>query len=167
MHPEVQTFLISVKKMYPNHFRDCTVLDVGSRDVNGTPRIHFDNCDYIGCDIISGNGVDLVMPVDRMLGKYKTIVCTEMLEHDKHWKISLEVMRKLMEPCGLLIITAAGPNRLEHGTRRSESFCSPGTPDYYRNISKEDLQEFSEQFLTYEIKYARNEQDIQFTGIGA
>jgi len=145
MHDEQIDFCKKVKKKYPNHFKKKRVLDVGSLDINGNNRYLFKNCHYLGLDIVAGNNVDIVCHVheliyDNPLPIFNTIICTEMLEHDKHWKKSLTAMYLLLKKGGLLLITAAGINRPEHGTTKTTPEDSPGTNNYYRNISAKMIE---------------------------
>lgn len=50
-HPEQQVFMLSVKNKFPEKFNNCSVLDVGSLDINGNNRYLFSNYTYIGVDI--------------------------------------------------------------------------------------------------------------------
>jgi len=76
-------------------------------------------------------------------------------------------MYHFTKPGGLLLITCASDERLEHGTKRTTPFCSPDTTDYYRNISKEDFKSVLPEhlFTTYVLMNARDKQDLQFYGI--
>jgi hypothetical protein len=46
-------------------------------------------------------------------------------------------MYDTLRPGGILVITCAGIGRPEHGTHESNGWCSPGTLDYYQNLSNE------------------------------
>jgi len=88
------------------------VLEVGSRNVNGTVRDHFPQGkgQYVGLDMREGQGVDLVADVveDDWLAKVKpvnTVVCTETLEHvTDPWR-AVEQMYEALAPGGLCLIT--------------------------------------------------------------
>ena len=75
------------------------VLDVGSRDVNGTFRDLFPNHDYLGIDIEPGPNVDIVVepfnyPFEA--NTFDVIVSGSCLEHvTKPWKWIREVSRIL------------------------------------------------------------------------
>lgn len=170
MHPEALDYVARVKGLLPQYFDSRDVLEVGSLIINGTPRVHFTNCWYHGIDLERGNGVDYVTPVTELARNDETfdvVVCTEMLEHDKDWEASLRAMYRLLKSDGLLLITCAGPTRPEHGTTRTDTYSSPFTTDYYRNISKEDLLGVlpTELFSECEIGYQRGEEDLNFYGI--
>ena len=169
MHNAVRLFIQSVKGELPYKFKFRSVLEVGSHNINGSPRKYFLFCDYTGIDIGEGKGVDIVTrfnehEFDR---KYEVIISTEMLEHDSTWQQSLRKMYELLEDNGLLIITCAAPERKEHGTKRTSPQCSPDTTDYYRNISIDDLKSVltPDMFGEYVVQYARGGNDLQMYGI--
>lgn len=169
MHNEVKRFIKEVRKEFPHKFRLRNVLEVGSHNINGSPRKYFWFCDYTGVDLSKGKGVDIVgiFSALRIKQKYDVVVSTEMLEHDVFWASSLTKMYCKLKPGGLLILTCAGPDRIEHGTKRTTPFCSPDTIDYYRNISTEDFKSVlpSTLFDSYVLMYARGKNDLQFYGI--
>lgn len=169
MHQEVNLFIQKVKDKYPDYFNKKKVLEVGSLDINGSVRKYFTDCDYWGLDVGKGPGVDIVCPIHEYLdeSQHDVVISTEMLEHDKYWKDSLQSMYNNLKPGGLLILTCAGPNRQEHGTTRTTPQDSPFTTDYYRNISIEDFISIlpPQDFQISEIKYAGDKIDLQFYGI--
>ncbi len=87
-----------------------SVLDVGSMDVNGSPRSLFSG-PYTGLDMRDGPGVDLVGAAERLPwghNQFDVVVCTEMLEHDPvPWK-SVPEMARVLKPGGTLLLTARG-----------------------------------------------------------
>ncbi|KKM01686.1 hypothetical protein LCGC14_1791930 [marine sediment metagenome] len=169
MHNEVRFICQEVKKKYPDYFIGADVLDVGSLDINGNNRYLFTNCNIVGIDLEKGRNVDVVTEVHKYISskKFDVIVCTEMLEHDYYWQESLKRMLELLRKGGLLLLTAAGPNRPEHGTTKAEPQFSPFTNNHYRNVSVEDLQEClpSDKLQKWHIGYRRDKHDIYFYGI--
>ena len=167
MHKEVRRFCQSVKLQYPMHFTDVAVLDCGSLDINGNNRYLFDKSNYLGVDIVQGNNVDIVTRVHKIKTskKFDCIISTEMLEHDEYFADSLNAMTKLLKPGGLLLITAAGREREEHGTHEFTPQDSPLTQDYYRNVDVIMLLQGLDltKFYEYTISYQRT--DIRFAGI--
>ncbi len=169
MHRAVHQFIKEVKKELPYKFRLRRVLEVGSHDINGSPRKYFWFCSYLGIDITPGKGVDIVGKFTDIeyTDQFGVVISTEMLEHDKDWKESLYKMYNLLEDGGLMIITCAAPYRKEHGTKRTTPGDSPDTTDYYNNISKGMFETVlkQEMFSVYVLQYARGENDLQFYGI--
>jgi hypothetical protein len=52
-HVQQVNFLKSVKEKFPNKFKNCTVLDIGSLDINGNTRFLFEKPTYVGIDVES------------------------------------------------------------------------------------------------------------------
>lgn len=87
-----------------------TVLEVGSRNINGSPRQFFYG-DYIGVDMVDGPGVDVISRADRLPYGDRTfdvVVSTETLEHDPYFWLSISEMARVLAPGGLLLVTARG-----------------------------------------------------------
>ena len=91
MHDNNKKWLDDLKKQYPKSFSNCVVLEVGSRDWNGSVRPWFDNCDYRGIDIEKGELVDEVVSAKKYYSEeyIDTIISFSVLEHDSDWKDSL------------------------------------------------------------------------------
>ncbi len=173
MHQAVKDFIKSVRKELPHKFRFRKILDVGAKNINGSARKYFwFNKKYIGVDLSEGKGVDEVGALHTLrhtadLMEFDVCLSCECLEHDMYWEKTLADMYMRLKSGGLMIVTAAAPERAEHGTYRTTPQDSPDTTDYYRNISKEDFRSVLpiELFDGYVLMYARDMQDIQFLGI--
>ncbi|MDX1604483.1 MAG: methyltransferase domain-containing protein [Salinimicrobium sediminis] len=169
MHKEQKAFCNKVKFLYPDKFRDKLVYDFGSYDVNGNNRYLFTDCEYIGIDIHKGKNVDVVCPAHKLdFGQCDVVISTEMLEHDKHWKESLNNMIQHLEPGGLMIITCATDGRKEHGTRRTTRRDSPATLDYYHNIGEQEFEEVMQREENFEMSVLEVDTtrgDLYFYGI--
>jgi O-antigen biosynthesis protein len=99
------------------------VLEVGSRDINGSPREVFmvGSKSYTGVDALPGKGVDQVFDItegfegtplqDR---KFDTVLCTEMLEHCTDPCLAVRVMRYMLKPYGHLILTSPANGFPDH-----------------------------------------------------
>ena len=138
MHKQVMQFLSSIKEQHPALFQGTAVLECGSLNINGTPRVFFEEPkEYVGIDWRPGPGVDVVALAheynDHPDGYFDVVISTEMLEHDPRWRDSICRMIQLIRPSGSLIITCAGPGRNQH-----EVYTSP-EQGYYCNISALDL----------------------------
>lgn len=121
--------------MFPDYFENKRVLDIGSLDINGHNSCYFDNCDFTGCDLGPGKGVDLVCPAHKLnLPPFDTIISTECFEHDPCLDRTLDKIESLLKPGGLFVFTCATTGRLEHGTHDRDSTSSPYTLFYYRNV---------------------------------
>ncbi len=171
MHKTVVEFIKAIKWKFPEYFNVVRVLDCGSLDINGSNKSFFTDSNYIGIDIVKGKNVTTVVRVHNFLpeisGVFHTVISTEMLEHDKHFAESLKAMFRLVKQNGLLLITAAGEGRKEHGTTEQLPEDSPLTNDYYANVTIEMLQQglnFSD-FSWFTLNYQFASGDIQFAGI--
>jgi SAM-dependent methyltransferase len=99
------------------------VLEVGSHDparvVRGivepmAPREH------IGVDIVDGPGVDEVCPAERILarfgpGSFDIVVCTEVLERVRDWRLVVHNLKGVLARDGVLIATTRSPGFEFHG----------------------------------------------------
>ncbi len=64
-----------------------------------------------------------------------------------------------------MLITCAGEGRKEHGTHNNHPGDSPGTNDYYKNISTKMFAEVLPANLFTDYHLVRNGFDLQFFGI--
>lgn len=126
--------------MFPHHFEWCRVLELGSLIINGSPRMCFNGCTYIGLDWRPGFGVDVVAKAHEYdTGEqFDTIITTEMLEHDLHAEASFNNAMRLLRSGGLFLGTAAGPKREPH-----EVDC--GENNHYQNMSAALIAEWAEK----------------------
>lgn len=92
------------------------ILEVGSRNVNGTIRDVLSECasEYIGVDLFDGTGVDVVCDVAALTDTFENqsfdlVVSTEMLEHCLNWQNALYQMASVLHQNGLLLITTRSP----------------------------------------------------------
>jgi len=169
-HKEQRVYCLNLKDKYPEYFNCTTVLDVGSRDVNGNNRHLFYRPRYTGIDIVAGKNVDIIGHIHSFhpYREYDVIICTEMLEHDRYFYASLDRMIDLLVSNGLLIITAAGIGREPHGITGSNPKDSPATLDYYMNVTQENLKMSLHQmkdFSMWQLEQDEQLKDIYFYGI--
>jgi SAM-dependent methyltransferase len=167
MHKNVKLFSQLVKQYFPKYFHSVNVLDCGSLDINGNNRYLFDSSNYIGIDIVAGPNVDFVTKVHEFDDSYQfdVVISTEMLEHDSSFALSLKAMFHFTRSGGLLLFTAAGAGREEHGTTRCKPQDSPLTNDYYKNVTAKMIADALDLdlFSWFEISYSIT--DIRFAGI--
>lgn len=93
------------------------VLEIGSRNINGTPRRFFTGT-YIGVDMVDGPEVDIVAVSDSLPfpdESFDCVVCTEMLEHDPNPWLTLPEIARVLRPGGFVILTARGIGYPLHG----------------------------------------------------
>lgn len=123
------------------------VLEVGSRDVNGSVK-HLFKCDeYIGLDLIAGPNVDIVADALRLPEYFKDktfdcVLCVETLEHVKDpWTI-VKNMRSVLKKGGWMLITTPCIGHPEHNW----------PSDYYRYFESTYKDVFFEGFEEREIR---------------
>jgi SAM-dependent methyltransferase len=117
-----------------------TVLDLGGRDINGSPRPLFPNATaYRTVDIAAGPGVDIVADAGDWTpdGVYDVVVCCETFEHTPRWPDICATAFAACRPGGLLILTMAGPGRPEHSGIDGGWTLHPG--EYYGNVDPAQL----------------------------
>lgn len=110
MHGSVMQWVRDV--IFVHELKGKSILEVGSYDENGSVRHLFHTKDYVGVDMRSGPGVDRVINAHYLAvnlpGPYDVIVCTEMLEHDDRFWVSLHQMGLVLRQGGHLILTTRG-----------------------------------------------------------
>jgi SAM-dependent methyltransferase len=119
---------------------DCrlTVVEVGSADINGSYRAIFPSqtFGYVGCDLVPGPGVDLVLDDPYHLplpDAYADVVISgQMLEHCEYFWLAFEEMLRILKPNGYLFLIApsAGP------IHSHPVDCYRFYPDAFRAIAK-------------------------------
>lgn len=174
-HKQQQDFCFKVLDLFPEHFKNKTVLDVGSLDINGNNRHYFTDCHYLGIDLGSGENVDVVIKTHMFNPQiqYDTIISTECFEHDKYYAESLQNIVNMLKPGGLFLFTCATEGREEHGTNKSGTpELSPYTnivwSNYYKNLNIENIREVidvDEIFSEYKFVVNIESNDLYFWGI--
>lgn len=139
-HQAQADFCRRIAARWPHLFRDKCVVDCGSLDINGNNRYLFTGGLYIGLDIVAGPNVDIVTRIHEYDGgPFDIVISTEAFEHDAHFPQTFAKMISMVAAGGILLFTCATTGRAEHGTEASDGWASPGTHDYYRNITPEDI----------------------------
>lgn len=135
MHPEALAWVEQHRTDDP-----VAVLDIGGRNINGTPRPLFPNATvYTVLDIADGDGVDIVADAatwkpDR---RYDVVVCCEVFEHTDVWPAILRTAYKALKRGGVLIATMAGPGRAPHSAVDGGPHLYDG--EHYGNVEMDEL----------------------------
>jgi len=132
LHEAALEFLAKVKTQFPRNFRDAKVLELGSLNINGSPRPFFEDCCYVGVDWREGPDVDLVAFASDLKypdEMFDTVVSTEMFEHDCFAKVSFVNALRMLKKGGLFVFTCANGKRKPHEIRA-------GFGGYYKGVTK-------------------------------
>ena len=170
-HPAQIKFCNDIKKRFPEYFEKKRVLDVGSLDINGNNKYLFNDCEYIGLDVIEGKNVDVVSVAHKYKSdEFDVVLSTNALEHDIFYKLTLQNMFSLLKPEGLMFFSVANSWK-EHGTERTSPKNS-GTSkmgikwkNYYKNLTPNDIKNSLDldYFKEYEMEIFKK--DLIFWGI--
>lgn len=109
MHPSVMDWVGRQVNLYELAEKD--VLEVGSRNYNGTVRHLFRGKRYLGIDMDDGPDVDLVAIASDIPFEdesFDVVVTTEMLEHDPYFWLSMKEMSRVLRKDGYMLLTTRG-----------------------------------------------------------
>lgn len=115
------------------------IIEIGSRDINGTVRPFFPLANYIGLDLYAGPCVDVVCDAEQYQpdSLVDLVICTEVLEHAPTWRELIRVGASWLKPDGRMIITCAGPGRSPHSHHDGGALREG---EYYANLSPEAVK---------------------------
>ena len=156
MHFSVFKFFVNSTSM--EEFKDKNVLDIGSYDVNGTLRSIIQPTmfvkSYLGTDMRDGPSVNMNISSEELLGEFgldafDIIICTEMLEHALEWKWTINNIKYLLRPNGILFLTT-----------RSEGFPLHSYPEDFWRFSLEDMK-----YIFADMTIEKLESDPQDPGV--
>lgn len=169
-HRQQIQYCNKIKSKYPKFFDGCSVLDVGSLDINGNNKYLFSNFTYIGIDIGPGRNVDVVTRAHKYNPdtKFDFIISTECFEHDEFYELSLKNTYNLLKPGGFYLFTCATTGRREHGTTRTSPRDAPFVGDYYKNLTESDIREVwdcDKLFSEYGFEVELSHKDLFFYGV--
>lgn len=126
------------KHILPEEITGKAVLEVGSRNINGSLRSvveKYSPSKYVGIDIQAGKGVDVVCGIENALsvfGKesFDCVISTDAIEHIKQWRTAITNMKELCACNGVILITTVRPGFQKHDY-----------PSDYWRFTKKDLKE--------------------------
>jgi len=175
-HIQQQEFFKNLKLKFPERFKNCSVLDIGSLDINGNNRFLFENYTYVGVDVGLGPNVDVVSKGHEYVSdvKFDVVISSECFEHDMYYEQTIQNCINLTKSNGMFTFTCASIGRPEHGTRRLSPQDAPLLTeynewgDYYKNLTEEDVRKsinVDDVFSKYEFFYNAASYDLYFWGI--
>ena len=119
-----------------------TVLDIGGRDVNGSPRHLFPAATrYTVLDALGDPGVDILADAaiwDPRGETWDVVICAETFEHTAAWRAICRTAYAACAPGGRLIVTTAAPGRPPHSAVDGAFRLLPG--EHYANIRPAELE---------------------------
>ena len=140
------------------------VLDVGGRDINGSPRDLFpDAATFVVIDPQEGPNVDIVADFTTLgLEDFAdTVLCLEVLEHAENWRGIVAACAAARRPGGTVIVTCAGPGRAPHSAVDGGP-VRPG--EWYRNVGSDELAEAMASHGLL-VRAERFDEDTRATGV--
>jgi SAM-dependent methyltransferase len=131
MHPAAFGFVERLNLSAPR------VVEIGSRNVNGTVRDCIRHDEWTGVDVEAGDGVDWVGDfADWPGGPVELVVSTEVLEHAPDVNGLLDHAADVLVEGGWLVVTCATTGRTPHS-------AVDGGPvrdgEHYRNVIASEL----------------------------
>lgn len=173
MHQSQYDYVNEVKTLYPHHFKNVKVLEVGSLDLNGSVRPLFEDSEFTGIDIGPGPGVDIVCEGQKFNADdnyYDTVISCECFEHNPFWLATFFNMWRVCKPNGLVIFTCATTGREPHGVSWSMADASPLTIEkgwnHYLNLTEEDFRlPFNLDYFFSKYEFSVYLHDLRFYGI--
>jgi SAM-dependent methyltransferase len=145
--------------------RYARVVEVGSRDINGSIRELVDAATYVGIDLEPGPGVDVVADCRFWEPPWPAslVVCCEVLEHADDPAAVVKACIGYLKVGGRLVVTCAGPGRVPHSGH-------DGGPahdgEHYANIHPADLEKWlAEDLEAVRVEFRAIPCDVYATGI--
>ena len=141
------------------------VVEVGSRDINGSIRGLVDAGTYIGIDLEDGPGVDVVADCRWWEPPWQAslTIVAEVLEHADDPAAVIKACVGYLRPGGRIVVTCAGPGRAPHSGHDG----GPNVEgEWYANIEPADLERWlGEGCEAVRVEYHAIPKDCYGTGI--
>jgi len=133
---DVRLMELCAKHTKPSEVVGKKIIDVGSYDINGSFRTVLSPMrpeSYLGIDLEMGPGVDVVLPIDKLVsvfgkGGFDIVISTEAIEHIADWRGAINTLKDLCKVGGMIYLTS-----------RSKGFPYHGYPDDYWRYEQEDV----------------------------
>jgi hypothetical protein len=136
MHPEAMAWVARFATDEP-----VSVLDLGGRDINGTPRELFPAAiSYTVLDVQVAEGVDIAADAatwDPNGRRWDLVLATELFEHTDQWPAICVTAFKALWPGGRFVVTTAAPGRPPHSGIDGNALRFG---EYYANVEPAALE---------------------------
>lgn len=115
-----------------------SVVEFGSRFINGSVRPLFRGASYVGVDLAPGPCVDVVADAATFTPSLRPacVVCCEVLEHAENAKDIVINAVDILEEGGIVIVTCASTGRAPHSAVDGGAVQDG---EFYRNVPPEEL----------------------------
>ena len=144
------------------------ILDIGGRNLNGSPRSYYPRARYTVMDLRPGPDVDIVADAATWEpeGKWDLVLCTEVFEHTPEWRAILATAARALRPGGRLVATCASGSRAPHSGIEATSI-RPG--EFYQNVQPDEMEAALQEQGWRQVSVAtvRNGLDLQATAVKA
>ena len=75
---------------------------------------------YLGVDLVPGSGVDVVCDAEVLCARFgpsafDLVISTEMIEHVRDWRTTVQNLKAVLRPGGHLLLTTRSPGFPYHG----------------------------------------------------
>ena len=130
--------LNKAKEKYPEFFTWTHILELGSRNINGSVKECFNNFGFVGVDWVDGKDVDFVCKfheTDFKMNKdvkipFDVLISYSAFEHDPFWKESINHNLPFLRIGGMIFFNWGGPNSTPHGLHYSADIIGEPTGAY-------------------------------------
>ncbi|MBS0562019.1 MAG: methyltransferase type 11 [Proteobacteria bacterium] len=132
----IDRYLVPLALAHPT--RKLRVVDIGAQDVNGSYKSLLDpaSFDYLGIDMVAGNGVDLVINDPYRLpiadGFADCVMSGQMLEHNEFFWLSFAEKMRIVNDTGFVFMIAPSKGFIH----RYPVDCYRFYPDAYTALAK-------------------------------
>ena len=138
MHPEARRFISDQVTLRYRCVAGLRVLEIGSRDVNGSIRNLFPGTEYVGIDCVAGKAVDEVIDAKDYTAPepFDVAITMEAMEHCPAPGVIIDCAARNLKPGGILMATLAAPDRVPHGI---DGERPPAPGQWYSNVEVLDV----------------------------
>lgn len=145
MHANNRKWLEDLAKQYPKSFNKCSVLEIGSQDINGTIRDYFTDCDYVGVDMFPGKCVDMVAQYPEFDRQFDTLAIFSAYEHDFEWKKNFKHNLQWLKKGGMCFVCFGAEGNHEHNYPVWRLVPHQEFLDYCKDLGLEVIDSFFEE----------------------
>lgn len=141
---------------------DLFIVEIGSRNINGTVRDLFPGAEYVGVDIEDGKGVDVVADAKDWAPPYApdVVLCLEVFEHTPLWEDIIDAVAGYIN--GVLIVTCAAQGRKPHSAVDGGELRDG---EFYRNLTIGELKDAMVSAGFEDVDVRKVGDDLQARGV--